>query len=396
MEHLELGTERVHLRSPSINVSIKADIRGNISKEKFQEALNYTVKRYAILRSSIGISPNGQAYYDIKDGKTISGTYIEGNCGWEEQFHKMDDEPFNFSEGSLLRAALIYEGMKSTLIIVGHHLIGDGLSFAYIAEYFINALNNNTKGVASIPAIIGTNIDFKYNTIAKIRINLIANKINQTWRKNTRIFTEQEFAGLYEDYRKNYGAGLYLYEIDNELLDCIIRKCKEEKVTVNSAFVCAFMASVERVDPQRVNNNVGIAVNIRNDLIPRPNRELGNLVSGIQLQLKYDDNKPFWANAISFQKKIKRLLNDKQRRLSVLVLLRNLDPNLIDSISYSVYGNFENKTSRIISRVLKSDKDQKSIGCSNLGVFDCENDGEIRLNDIVFIPPAFPANDINF
>jgi hypothetical protein len=79
-------------------------------------------------------------------------------------------------------------------------------------------------------------------------------------------------------------------------------------------------------------------------------------------------------------------LNDKQRRLSVLVLLRNLDPNLIDSISYSVYGNFENKTSRIISRVLKSDKDQKSIGCSNLGVFDCENDGEIRLNDIVFYP----------
>jgi hypothetical protein len=63
----------IDLRSPSINVSIKADIRGNISKEIFQEALNYTVKRYAILRSSIEISPNGQAYYDIKDGKTIAG-----------------------------------------------------------------------------------------------------------------------------------------------------------------------------------------------------------------------------------------------------------------------------------------------------------------------------------
>jgi hypothetical protein len=230
MEHLELGTERVHLRSPSINVSIKAEISGYISKEKFQEALNNTAKRYAILRSSIEISPNGRAYYDIKDRGTISGTYIEGNCSWEEQFRKMDDEPFDFSKGSLLRVLLIYEGMKSTLIIVGHHLIGDGLSFAYITEYFISAINNNTKGLVSTQAIIGTNVDFKYSIIAKLRIKLIANKINQAWNRNARIFTEKEFASLYKHYRKDYGAGLYLDEINSELLDCIIRKCKEKRL----------------------------------------------------------------------------------------------------------------------------------------------------------------------
>jgi len=80
----------------------------------------------------------------------------------------------------------------------------------------------------------------------------------------------------------------------------------------------------------------------------------------------------------------------------VLNLLAALDPELIDSISFAEYRNFHNKVSKKLANIVGERTVDKGIGVTNLGKFDMEiiNSG-FEIHNVVFIQPAYPANDIN-
>ena len=123
---------------------------------------------------------------------------------------------------------------------------------------------------------------------------------------------------------------------------------------------------------------------------------MGNFVSGILVRIKYDYCKSFWRNAKTIGIKLKKKLRNPKRRFSVLNLLAELDPGLIDSIGSAKYGNFDSEVSRKLADIIGERTTNKGIGVTNLGKFEIKlKNPRFEINQVVFIQPAFPANDIN-
>jgi NRPS condensation-like uncharacterized protein len=59
---------------------------------------------------------------------------------------------------------------------------------------------------------------------------------------------------------------------------------------------------------------------------------------------------------------------------------------------FAAYGNFEHPVSEKLAELIGEQSENKGLGISNLGRHDFTNYDNIKVVDIQFIGPAFPAN----
>jgi NRPS condensation-like uncharacterized protein len=59
---------------------------------------------------------------------------------------------------------------------------------------------------------------------------------------------------------------------------------------------------------------------------------------------------------------------------------------------FAAYGNFEHNVSKKLAELIGEQSENKGLGISNLGRHDFTNYKNIKIVDIQFIGPAFPAN----
>jgi len=200
------------------------------------------------------------------------------------------------------------------------------------------------------------------------------------------------------DYRSKYTPALYLNSLDKKSTDKIISKCHQNKITVNEALITAFLYSIQKTDEKHIGktDEVGVAINVRNELTPHPGESMGNFVSGILVKIKYDYSSSYWQNVRTIGIKLKKKLRNPKSRFGVLNLLAALDPELIDSIGFAKYGNYDNMVSKKLADIIGERTIDKGIGVTNLGKFDMKLiNSRFEINDVVFIQPTYPANDIN-
>jgi NRPS condensation-like uncharacterized protein len=400
MKKLKILTERAYLRSPSIHVGIKAEIKGVFSDDEFNNALEIICKRHPLLLSTITIETDSNAYYLLNNRKKIEvefSQYAEKDQ-WLKWYEMTDNKPFDLESGPLLKMCVIRNHENSTIVILGHHLLGDGLAYMFLFRDLVKALSGELDSLELIPPVMKVESIFPSKAKLGIISRAFANKLNRTWKKNARKFTKEDFHEFFYDYRSKNKAALYINSLDKEVTEKLISKCHENKLTVNEALITAFLSSIQKVDERHIGktDEVGVAINVRNELTPNPGESMGNFVSGILVKLKYDYCKSFWENAKIIGIKLKKKLNDTKSRFIVLNLLAALDPELIDSICFAKYGNYDNVVSIKLADIIGERTVDKGIGVTNLGRFDMKlNNSRFEINEVVFIQPAFPANDIN-
>jgi NRPS condensation-like uncharacterized protein len=400
MEKLKLLTERAYLRSPSIHVGIKAEIDGTFSDDEFNNALELVCKKHPLLLSTISIEMDSNAYYLLNNCKKIEvefSQYIEKNQ-WLKWYEMKDNQPFDFESGPLLKICVIRNHENVQIVILGHHLLGDGLAYIYLFRDLMKALSGELDSLELIPSVMKVESIFPLKAKFGIIPRVLSYYLNRAWKKNSKKFTNGDFYEFFYDYRSKNNPALYTNSIDQKSCDKIISKCHENKITVNEALITAFLYSIQKVDEKHIGktDEVGVAINVRNELTPYPGESMGNFVSGIMFKIKYDYSTGFWQNARTIGVKLKKKIRNPKSRFAVLNLLAGLDPELIDSIGFAKYGSYDNEVSRRLADIIGERTADKGIGVTNLGKFDIKlNNPRFKINEVVFIQPAFPANDIN-
>ncbi|MDR2535270.1 MAG: condensation domain-containing protein [Treponema sp.] len=381
--------ERLYLRSPSINVCFRVIIGGTLDKNKVKEALEKICIKHPLLNCSLKIDNGNNAWLVQSCGLSIE-CYKSTEIDWQTWYKTNDNIPFDFLKGPLVKFCVI-NGKDTEIIILGHHIIGDGIGYLNLVKDILLALDNKIDANQELPPFKPEEKYFKETILLEQPAKDYAQRLNGEWRKNRTCFTEKDYNDFFKKYRKTYNPNLYTASLEGDSVKKLLEKSKSNGLTVNEVITSAFsVALMETLDREEL--RVGVAANIRNDLVSEPNNCMGNFVTGIAAKVTRNLENDFISKAKDTAIILKeQLLNTKNRHLAVH-FLNEFDKDLIESIMFAAYGNFEHHVSKKLAELIGEQLENKGLGISNLGKYDFNNYENINVLDIQFIGPAFPAN----
>ena len=389
MEKYPILNERLYLRSPSINVCFRVIIEGMFNKNTIEEALLKVYVRHPFLNCSVNIDNDNNAWL-VKNNKSINLDYYNSNeMDWQTWYQKNDNIPFDFLNGNLVKYCVIV-GKNTEIIILGHHIIGDGIGYLNVVNDILLALDNRIELKPQIPP-------FKTNFKETKKLNLVekiyAKSINKKWKISRKQFSENEYVSFFQKYRNKYKPNFFMSLIENENLKKLLEHSKLNGLSVNeiiaSAFSLAFMEIMDRNETR-----LGVAANIRNELVSEPNNCMGNFVTGISANINFNHQNDFISSAKGITLKIKEQLGNLKNRHMVVHFLSEFDKDLIESLMFAAYGDFEHTSSKKLAELIREKTENKGLGISNLGRFEHNVYEKFNLLDLQFIGPSFPANAI--
>ena len=149
----------------------------------------------------------------------------------------------------------------------------------------------------------------------------------------------------------------------------MIRKCKQENVSVNSALCSAFILADQEVQkkPQPYSDEILLPINIRNILL-LPQDAIGLYVSTIDITLKHKKNLSFW-DYVKFSHKLIQKSMDPQTILNLLGRVLQVPEQIPDAAFFAKYGIVKDWFLDLCLRTTKLDKINYNYSISNLGKF---------------------------
>jgi hypothetical protein len=88
-------------------------------------------------------------------------------------------------------------------------------------------------------------------------------------------------------------------------------------------------------------------------------------------------------------------LTSPKKRHAIVNFLGAFDGDLIESIMFAAYGDYQLPVSKKIGTIIAEGMNGRGLGISNLGRHKMNNYNKFRLLDVQFIGPAFPANKLS-
>jgi hypothetical protein len=393
MDKLPMLNERLFLRSPSINVCFRIILEGIIDKNQIENAVKKVCIKHPLLNSFVELDNDNNAWF-IQNGAYPGIEYFKsGEIDWQTWYKKTDNVPFDFLQGPFVKFCVIIGG-NTELIILGHHIIGDGIAYLNLSKDVLLALDNNIDISPQIPPLMPAGIKFKKTVPLGFLSKMYARKLNKKWRKTRIQFSEDDYLEFFKQYRIKYSPNLYVASIEEEDTKILLERSKLNGLTVNEIITSAFSAAMMEKIANYSNKGIrlGVVANIRGDLVSEPYDCMGNYITGILAKISYDPSESFISNAKSIAKILRGQLKDIKNRHLVVHFLNEFDKDLIESTIFAAYGNFEHQISKKLAELIGEQSENKGLGISNLGRHDLKDYENINLLDMQFIGLAFPAN----
>ncbi len=114
--------------STAYNISMAWNVKGNLDTDKVEESLNKLIERHEALRTSF-ITKGNDVLQVVNEKVDLVFTVESSNEVSTEKLRRAFIRPFDLSEPSLFRAAILTGSDKQTVFLVDiHHIVCDGIS----------------------------------------------------------------------------------------------------------------------------------------------------------------------------------------------------------------------------------------------------------------------------
>jgi len=351
-------------RSPFSIVTLVARINGETTHEELEEAVKKVQKRHINLRMRIHDHENHDSWLTTENVGAILVKSIqrESDIHWIDVMHEDSKTPFDFNERPAIRFIRIHSPTISEILIICHHTICDGLSLAYLARDLLEHLGDPEKEVEVLPAptpITKDNLPegLKINFLSKILIN----RINKGWRKEQINITQQDYETLNDAYWENFTHKITPVELTEEETKRLVKRCKKEQTSVNSALTAAFSGALQSTVPNQPKlSTIAIAGNLRDRLAIKPGEAMGFFAGAVTPDLPYDQRKEFWENAKVLNKMVQPLYTNKELFKDGLHWAY-LDPTLLEAFNYKLLGDLVPENSKLFEFSKRKDTIHKLL-----------------------------------
>lgn len=203
--------------------------------------------------------------------------------------------------------------------LLGHHLLGDGISFVIAMRDLLTALDGRLDGARLMPPVMQDASSLPAQGRLGWPAKLLANKMNRDYAKSGRRFTYSDYRSMYETYNRGKRPAMRTFSFRPGETRRLIDLCHLHRATVNDAITTAFVAARDRAGIQSV--YVGVSCSIRQEMATNPNGGMANYVSGVAISATYDDSLDFWTNAKNVGDLLHAKLSKPRQRMAAVCLL---------------------------------------------------------------------------
>lgn len=344
-----------------------------------------------VLKTKVVLEEDGKAYFI--DTAKANYSIAESCIDWRTIVKEQEKIPFDIQNGEYLRFYII-SNLRSdnetianigtetvTLLIIAHHLAGDGITFAYLLQDIMRVANGEKLekkpvglfDLSSLPR--GSKLGFLMSLMLKV--------MNKQWKKSEKLFTFDEFKEMNSKYWSRHSSYVTTCAIAGGAYETLTAAAKNHSVSINSVITAAFIKAAYECGEKHA-QDVGHAVSIRE----KGYSGMGNFATGISIKYVYNDSKDFWQNAKSIHKLIYIKLNDDKKKYFLLQFMGNITGTLCDAVYFSAVAGYDNKTALTFSKMFGYGGNPKGISITNLTKLPIENIyGNYEITDIVVIPP---------
>ena len=391
MDTIRINTERYLLFAPCIHVAVGATVDICLNIHQVKQALVQLCRRHPLLTAAILIDEQNKAQYVLDAGNEIipiikecSGIVPFDNI--QALLSETDNQPFDLEHGPLLRVLLLRGESVTNILFLGHHILGDGLSFCYLMRDFLAALDGVMDRKTLIPPVIGDTSHFPKHMRQSLRSMMFAQSCNKRYCNSEKRYTLADCYANHERVRALREPAMLFHFFNEAETAAVVVNCKTHGVTVNEGIAAAFWAA--RHEKGGFSNIVGIAVDVRGDLIPHPGESIGNFVSGIRVRADYDEAIGFWENARALKTLTNASLKDPKIRIEALTFYNALCDGLCDAINFPI----SHPVVKQLEPYLLGES-FKGLGVSNLGKHNFLYQS-FSVSDAWFAPPLFVTGDM--
>lgn len=369
-------SERADLFDPNIYITFYVKVTGNPKTDALVRAVKEAFLANEATMSKVVLGEDGPARYERMEESGCRVSVTEKD--WKTIVIENEKKEFRIDEGELLRVFVISSHQEKELLIIAHHLAGDGKSISYFLEDTMRALAGEKLEFKPLNLI--KDDSFPENSKLPFFYRLYAKGFNRKWNKNGCNFNWDAYKEIHKTYWTYRSSNIIYRNFSPQEVDALRKKSKRAGVSVNSYIAAAFLGA----NPD--NGCIGMPVDIRKD----HNRSMSNQASGISVDYHYSPKLSFEENAKIVHKKVHRKLDRPVMRWFILRFLPLFEPSLLDSVLFAAYDLYQNRTSLKLAKILgyKGEK-TRELGITNLGILDIPHIyGDYGLKDLLFIPPV--------
>lgn len=364
-----LSTERPNLFEPNPYIVMLVELAGNMRPHDLVTAIQHAYAAHEVTTSRISLH-NGVARYEPMTSSGCTAQIDDDN--WHDLIRKQERLPFALDEGELIRSFIIPTPNGAQLVIMAHHLAGDGKSIIYLIKDILTVL-------AGVPLNYKPFTVSAFDPLSDSRLPLSARLYAQHCRRSwdERPFTWADYRSLHRHYWSAHASYMEYQTLSEGQTAQIVQAAKEAACSVNSYLIALLLREHQGC------HTIGIPVDIRNDT----DQSMGNLVSGISITHRFNNHRSLAENARCIHRKVQRKI--QHRRMMVLGFLAMLPPTLIDAILLQAHGCYSSPLSAQAAQLIGYTGKTRDLGFSNLGriTIPTQYNG-CRIDNIIFVPPT--------
>lgn len=370
MKTQEIRTERSNLFEPNVYITMCVEITKTTSVQALFTAVNEAYKANEATMSKIVLDNAIASYKRL----SVSGCKVEiTEKHWLDIVKLNEKIPFALEHGELIRTFIIPTDQTIQLLVMAHHLVGDGKSILYFIKDSMTSLSGGTLTYKPLTLLTK-------QTLSKTNLSLPArvyvNYCKYKWKQVP--FTWQDYYDVHKNYWQNVTSNIRYKTLSVVETKRIIEEAKHIGCSVNSYIITKLL--------KRYQNKceVGIPVSIRDN----ENEAMTNLTSAISIHYQYNIKRSFAKNAMQVHHMIKKQIH--KNSWFVLKFLNELPPTLIDAVLLHTHNQDGNHLVEYTAKIMGYTGDRvRDMGVTNLMVLDIPNIyGQHIIENIVFVPPA--------
>ncbi len=353
-----------------VNCIITARIRGHISADDLQLALNKVQSKHPLLRAHV-VKEGGQIYFSFSENPLqIPVRVVERSSDedWRNVTVTEWKTPFNMNEGPLVRMVWIKSEGVSELMLIAHHCICDGTSLITIFRELLQVVDQPDVQLIPYPPFQSLQELFPQEVLSNLRIALLVKVKAALLRLFALTVKAVHTAPPGEHYLVYWRAGA---KESAALAD----RCKEEGTTPYTAMCVAFLLAFRQVNSARFKNKIMCPVDIRRFISNIRADVMFNYAPPIPLSIdpRIDPRAGFWDLA----RRLKQSMSEKIGRLNAyehLMAAEELQTSIPKVISF-----------------LRRSKGSYDFAFSNVGRLDMpDNYQAFRVEGVLGVTVAVP------
>lgn len=367
-------TERVNLMEPNVYITMLVTLTGELTEQELMEAVRLAYSQNESTISRVALEENGDAFYE-KMPETGCRVVMDERP-WQSIVAESEKQPFAIDRGELIRSYIHVTPGTSTLLIMAHHLAGDGKSILLLIEHILHNLAG--EALAYEPMLVMDEEFLRNREWFPGALTRYLNRINRKWARSGRYFTWEDYRKQHNAYWARHSSDISVDTYGAQELDEMRQAAKDMGVTLNSYLITRLL----QVHPEVP--RVGIPVSVRED-----NASMSNQVGGIQIHYSYKPHRSFAENARAVHKHIYRELKNPRKKYFALSFVARLMPGITDAVLLWAHGHFHDSLAEKMGKLMfYGEESRVDLGVTNLTRIDIPADWErFFVTDIVFVPP---------